>query len=88
MASLTSEMQAVRDNDFRLRFRVPTAEELGKIRRIHRDMSKAEIEEVERIQTALTAFSQKLKTGEIAKEHLSKDLIRDLSALLKSDDGE
>ena len=88
MASLTAELQAVRDNEYRLRFRVPTTEELGKLRRIHRDMSKAEIEEVERIQTALTAFSNKLKTGEIAKEHLPKELIRDLATLLKSDDEE
>jgi len=29
-----------------------------------------------------------LKTGEIAKEHLPKELIRDLATLLKSDDEE
>jgi hypothetical protein len=42
MAKLTEEIEQVRRRDFRLEFRVPTEEELKKMRMIHRELTEAE----------------------------------------------
>src|SRR6202034_3789824 len=43
MAEIVQELESVRQNDYQLRFSVPTVEQLTNIRKIHRDMSTAEI---------------------------------------------
>jgi superfamily I DNA and RNA helicase len=85
MASLVSELQAVRDNSYQLRFQVPTPAELANMRKIHRDMSEAEIKKrntaVEGAEKLLTL----MESGELPPEALPEELLRRLAAAVKKD---
>jgi superfamily I DNA and RNA helicase len=88
MDDIAAEIDSVRSNDFRLSFQVPTAPELKRLRKIHRDISKAEIDEAERIATTLSDAIRKIRSGDVSKDLLPKALRADLASLLDPDEEE
>lgn len=83
MEKLSEEVHRVVNNDFYLRFRVPTPPELEKMRRIHRDMTKGERERVEQLEQTLANFAELIERGELDIENLPPDLRNRLTALFK-----
>ena len=86
MDVLSSELQKVREYDYRLSFRVPTPLELEKIRRIHRDMT---ISEITKSKTALKGAEQLLsmiESGELAAEALPESFVRRFQSALRPED--
>lgn len=70
MPEMTAEVEAVRQAGFRLRFVIPTSEELARLRRIHRERSDAEVATLKKAtrnaQELLSAFER----GEVGLEDL------------------
>lgn len=78
MGSLRAEFDAAVHNNYRLTFRVPTEEELDKLRRIHRDMTADELRRVTSVQELVDA----LEKGDMPIEALPKDIVEKLLRLL------
>ncbi len=74
MAKLEEEIAAIRKNQFRLTFRVPTAEQLAKIRQIHRELTTDERARAQRARRDLASFLEALERGDVAIENLPLEL--------------
>jgi superfamily I DNA and RNA helicase len=83
MVPIGTEVRTVIDNDFNLSFRVPTEDELQRIRRIHKDRSKQEYAEAERVTTSLRQAIEMFKRGDLDIENLPEDLRKELRELKK-----
>lgn len=87
MREIMDELDCVRANDYMLRFRVPTAEALESIRKIHRDMSTAEIAKRDTALKGVEPLLAMLESGELPTEALPDDFKKRLQILLgKVDD--
>ena len=82
MRELESEINAVRQRDFRLEFTIPTEEKLRQLRTIHRDRPRDEIERMIRYQKGLKQFVEAVQTGEISLDDLPADLKRQLRGVI------
>lgn len=87
MKKLAEEIDAVRENEFSLSFEVPTADELEKIRMIHRDRTDAEKVRIEKVEKGLKEFLEMVGRGELDLENLPPALRTGLAKLLR-DKGE
>ena len=74
MDEVAHEIKKVSSNSFRLNFTVPTPEELEKIRRIHRERSKAEAETLDRATRSMTEMMEAFERGEIDLHDFPPDL--------------
>lgn len=70
MAEIANELSMVVRNKFELRFKVPTPRELEKIRRIHRDMSEAELAKRRTVIQSAEQFLEMVESGELPPEAL------------------
>jgi superfamily I DNA and RNA helicase len=86
MKEIIRELESVRDNDYRLKFRVPTAEALANIRKIHRDMSAAEIAKRDSALKNVEPLLAMLESGELPMEALPDEFKKRLHSLLGSRD--
>jgi superfamily I DNA and RNA helicase len=81
MAALASELAMVMHNNFELRFKVPTPKELEKIRRIHRDMSEAELAKRRTVIQSAEQFLEMVESGELPPEALPELFRRRLASV-------
>lgn len=70
MTGVAAEVQMVRERNFRLDFQIPTAAELTRMRRIHRERSDAEVASVRRATRSASALITAFERGEVAIEDL------------------
>ena len=89
MKEIIGELESVRKNDYRLRFPVPTAEVLANIRKIHRDMSAAEIAKRDSALKNVEPLLAMLESGELSPEALPDEFKKRLQGVLgEIDDAE
>jgi superfamily I DNA and RNA helicase len=81
MKTIAAEAGRVKDNDYKLAFRVPTEDELLRIRRIHRDRSRQEVAEVEKATSQLRRALEMLQSGDLDVQNLPEDVRRALRDL-------
>lgn len=74
MEELAAEIEAIRSNDFRLTFNVPTDEQLLKMRQIHRERSADERARANEAETALRNFLEAMRRGDTSLEDLPPEL--------------
>jgi superfamily I DNA and RNA helicase len=67
MAKLEKEFKSIEDSDFTLAFKVPTAEELRKLRVLHEAVSREARSEIENLK-------KRIASGEISREKLKEEL--------------
>ena len=74
MEELVAEIEAIRSNDFRLTFNVPTDEQLHNMRQIHRERSADERARANEAETALRNFLEAMRRGDTSLEDLPMEL--------------
>lgn len=85
MGPILDEINAIRAKQYRLEFRVPTQEELAKLRSIHRDRTETEKQRVEAAAGAFKNLVEDLQAGVVSIDDLSPaDRKKLASILLKS----
>ena len=88
MAKLIDELQAVKENAYRLRFPVPTTKQLENMRRIHRDLSEADIAKHKSVMKGVEQFLALVESGELPPEAIPAEFRRRLAAVKAEDDPE
>jgi superfamily I DNA and RNA helicase len=89
MERLKDEIDEVIEHKYKLEFRVPTIEELEKIRKIHRDMTSDERRVINEAEDALSEFLHRVESGDLSIEHLPLSIrkkLREKLTDLKEDD--
>jgi superfamily I DNA and RNA helicase len=81
MTTLGEELTKIVENQYRLAFKVPTREELEKIRRIHRDISREEIAKIQKVERGLSEVLEMIRRGEVAPDDLSPEIRTALATL-------
>ena len=74
MWELQAEIEAIKNNDYRLRFKIPTQQELANIRRIHRDLTRSERAKINQANDGLKTFVDALEEGQVLFDEVSLDL--------------
>ena len=74
MWELEAEIKTIINNDYRLRFTIPTQQELANIRRINRDLTRGEQAKINEINDGLKTFVDALEDGQVSFEDVSLDL--------------
>jgi superfamily I DNA and RNA helicase len=74
MDAFVTELQSVRNHQYRLDFIAPTEQQLARMRRIHRDLSDEEIAKQRNAVKNLEQVFQMLESGELAPEALPENL--------------
>ena len=74
MLQVVEEIDHVRDNGWRLEFKIPSGPELARLRRVHRDRSDEEAALLERTTAGLSEFLEALEQNTIDIEDLPPDL--------------
>lgn len=82
MQSLIEEWNAVQQNGYRLKFTVPTEQQLATMRQIHRDRSDAEIEKIDSSRKSLEQIVAQLEADELSLEDIPPKLRKKLKKLL------
>jgi len=86
MKELMEEYNSLLLNNFELKFKYPTKEEIKHLRIIHRD---ARIEDIDRFESNgnyLTKLLEDVESGSIQREDLDNNLVTKLQTLLSEDD--
>lgn len=79
MAGIANEVEAVRDADFKLKFTIPTAEQLAEMRRVNADMNlNTQAPQI----VALKQLAEAFERGEVSPDQLPPKLLRQLSNYL------
>ena len=86
MDSLISEYESLKQNNFQLNFKYPTAAERENMNIVHRDMSAAEKKRVDSTQQALGELLSDLDKGTVHLQDIDEDLLEKLKQYLKPDD--
>jgi superfamily I DNA and RNA helicase len=74
MEALASEINKLTQANYELRFKVPTAEELAKMRQIHRELSANERQRLQAAEKSLRALRDAVDRGELDIEQLPLDI--------------
>jgi superfamily I DNA and RNA helicase len=82
MKKLQAEFYAIKRNNFHLKFRYPNEDELKRMRRINRDMTKDEERQLESRRRDMAELVEGLKNGSIVKEDLDPVDVAALKELL------
>jgi len=80
--SIINEVREVKNKNFHLDFRIPTTEELARLRRVHSDRSEAEVKKIERVKRSLVEVFEVLDAGELELSDLPANLRTRLKPLL------
>ncbi len=82
MNALETEYKKIKNNNFKLIFKYPTAEERKHMNVVNRDMSIYEMKKIEKNNKSIQQVLEDLKSGDIQKEDLPKDLIEEIRKML------
>lgn len=82
MAALREEYQAVLNANYGLAFRYPTAEEISRMMRIHRDRSPNEQKKLSQGIEGFTEILDLIQRGELAPDQLPPDLLDKLRKII------
>ena len=82
MDNLVAEMEAIRDNDYKLTFGVPTDEQLHNMRQIHRERTASERARANEAENALRNFLSAIQRGDTSIDDLPMDLKTSLAKFL------
>lgn len=74
MTKVSEEMDKVRTSGYELRFRVPTPVELARMRTMHRDRSREELDEIERSVSGVRRLLELVNRGELDFDALPIDV--------------
>lgn len=74
MVELQKEVDRIVKNNYRLEFRIPTVQQLERIRQIHRELSADERTRMQRAMSELRSFIEALERGDITIENLPLEL--------------
>lgn len=85
MATVLAETQEVAQNQYRLRFKIPTYGELQTLRHIHRERSVQDEESVRRATEGLSAFLEAIEQGELDFHDIPPELRTQLIRKLQED---
>ena len=89
MTAFADELEQVRSHDYRLQFRVPTEQQLKRMRKIHRDMTDSEIAKQKDAIKSIQQLLAMADSGELIVDVLPDELKQRLGSLLeKHDDSE
>lgn len=75
VGTIRSEFEKVKEHGFKLEFDVPTEEQLQRIRKIHRDMSRDEIAALEKLKKEASAILDKIRKGDLMTENLPLEIL-------------
>lgn len=81
---IVAESAAVRENDYKLSFTIPTAPELAELRHIHRDRPEGEEATVKKATAGVAAFLEAVERGEMDLYDLPPDLRTRLTRIRSS----
>jgi len=87
MQHLASEAQSIIDNNYQLRFKIPTYEELQRHRVLHRDQTPGERQKAKRAEAGLKQFLKAVQSGVIPLETLPPDTQAAIRTLMAADGG-
>jgi superfamily I DNA and RNA helicase len=82
MDRLSEEIDSVRQREFRLEFTIPTIADLQRLRKIHRELTAAERDKIEKAEKGLSAFLEAVQSGALSLESLPPELRTRLAKLL------
>ena len=85
MLALQQEIEAIKTNAFRLRFTIPTEDELANIRRIHRDLTASERARITNAHDGLRSFIDALEHGDMFMRDIPLELRAALRKYLTGD---
>ena len=88
MAPIAAEVQAVIDNQYRLKFEIPTAEQLVELRHIHRDRPPEHEASIRKASDGLDAFLAGVERGEVELSDLPANLIVRLADIKREGDAD
>ena len=74
MEALIAEMNKIRELHFSLDFRYPSADEIQKLKRIHRDLGADEQEKINRDIEGMKSILERISEGDISVDSLPPDL--------------
>ena len=83
---LQEEIEKVKQNNFELRFRYPTQDEIEKLKRIHRDMTQDEKIQLENDLDGFARIMQRINDGELNASSLSEEQRIVVERLLQADE--
>lgn len=86
MDQLIGELESVRVNQFRLAFRVPTVQDLKRMRKIHRDLTDNEIAKQKAAIKSIRELVSMADSGELLPDLIPDDLRKRLELLLERED--
>jgi superfamily I DNA and RNA helicase len=84
MDLLVSEVNTVRQHQFKLDFKIPDENELKKLRTIHRELTAAERAKIERAEKGLNEFLEAVQRGDLPLESLPLEARTKLAKLVSS----
>ena len=84
MDLLVSEVNRVRQHQFKLEFKIPNETELRKLRTIHRERTAAERAKIERAEKGLNEFLEAVQRGDLPLESLPLEMRTKLAKLIAS----
>lgn len=79
---LTSEFEKISASGFVLEFDYPSADEIKKMRRIHRDRSEAEQKEINRSVSDFSSVIEQINRGELSTDALPDELLEALAKIV------
>lgn len=82
MEKLKAEVDMVVAKDYCLDFRIPTTEELKRLRKIHRDMTPEERTKARKVEKELSVFVDMMERGQLSLENLPVELRKRLIKIL------
>lgn len=85
MDDIRAEISRIQEKGFRLDFKIPSTAELAKLRRIHRERSQSEVEEIERHTRSLSEALEALDRGELELHDLPPRLRTRLLRIIEAD---
>ena len=84
MQSLQEEIDQVRTHDFKLSFKIPSVEELQRMRTLHRDLSPGERRKVEKAERGMKEFLVALRDGTLQLDALDPASRRQLERIFRA----
>jgi superfamily I DNA and RNA helicase len=85
MDGLQEEFKKIQENNYHLKFRYPTKEEMNHLNIIHRDLSGEELKKIEKGNDEAKSLLEKLENNEIKSSDLSQEIKDKLRKLLDED---
>ena len=82
MTKIKEEYEALKNNNFKLKFTYPTEKQIERLRIIHKDQSDAERNRAQQINEDIQAWSDELESGRMNKNDFDQDSWTKLKTLM------